>query len=219
MTGPCPLYGTYVSYDRILDSILKSQVKAGNRRAVILIGGCSQSGKTTLANRLQRDLNGKGVECCVICLDSWIKDIRLRTGEETVRERYSYEAIVTHIKRLLAGYSIQLPFYDSKTRRVICKHDGPSLKLGEGGVAIVEGVVALDIEALRNIADQKVFVDIGDEIRKERVMLFYTGHKGCRSEEAKRIVESREQEEVPIIKASMAFANHIYSGEDFRLRR
>jgi len=213
-----PVKRPIVRYAQLVDVVIDAQRKIGNRRLLLLIGGCSQSGKSTLANNLCNDLREKGLECCLIHLDNWIKDIRLRTGKETVRERFDYEAMVNNIRKLMTGHSIRPPLYDSKTRTAAYDPKGPLFKLRSGGIGIIEGVVALDAEGPRNIADLKIFVDVGDRIRRERLLQFYTGHKCCSREEAMEIIESREKEEVPIIKSTMNLADYVYSGQEEKRR-
>ena len=200
----------HVDYETLFDSLLKAYFKSNkNLRFMVSIGGCAQSGKTTLANRIKDDLNKRGINNMIISLDSWLLGLDERKGDETVRERFPYKKISEAITRIKAGNKVYAPIYDPKTRLIVSKKSLNPIYIDEG-VCIVDGVVALDIEELRNISDFNIFVDINDNIRKKRLRVFYTDYKKCSLEETEKIVEPRELEEVPIIKKTEIYADVIY---------
>lgn len=44
----------YVDYDNLFDCLLNAYSKSIKKRFMVLIGGCAQSGKTTLAEKNQK---------------------------------------------------------------------------------------------------------------------------------------------------------------------
>jgi len=200
--------GRNVHYDTLLDSLLKSYFNSDRERFFCLIGGCAQSGKTTLAKRIENDLRRRNIKCIIISLDNWLLGIEERRGNETVRERFKYQEIVEAVSRVKKGDEIYAPVYDPRTRSIIDKKS-QRLYIAEG-IVIVDGVVALDIEELRNTSECKIFVDIDESVRKERLRRFYMDYKKCSSEEAEEVIQSRECEEVPIIKKTRDYADMVY---------
>ena len=180
------------------------------KRALVLIGGCSRSGKTTLSKKIERDLHREGIASAIISLDNWLMGIDERTGKETVRERYRYERITRDLGKLQAGYPIHPPVYDPRTRMIISRSSPEAINLSGGGIGIVDGTIALDIEALRKIALFKIFVEVEDKVRFDRLMRFYVEFKGCNLDETFSIIQNRENEEVRVIKETKQYADVIY---------
>lgn len=202
-----------VNYETLLNALLEAYLGSHKKKFLVLIGGCARAGKTMLAQRIQRDLRQKGIKCLIVSLDNWLLGISERRGEEMVRERFQYQKIAEALGRIKEGEKVVVPLYDPKTRSVT-KGKAQKLYLDEG-VIIADGVVALDIEALRSIADFRIFVDIDDEVRKEKLKHFYIDYKKCSLDETKAIIESREAEEVPTIKKTRDYADVIYNAEGF----
>ena len=71
----------------------------------------------------------------------------------------------------------------------------------------------MDIEKIRDLADFKIFVDIGDKIRRERLIEFYTDYKKYTLDEAEEIIKPREKDEVEIIKKTKEYADVMYVPE------
>jgi len=178
-----------------------------NRKIVVLIGGCSRSGKSTLANKLIESRNGKQTDSLVLSLDNWLKGIDERTPTDTVRERYNYNKIVKDIKSILEGKQTLIPKYDSFSRKTI--YDGENIYF-KGDFFIIEGTIALDIPELRKISDLNIYVDIDDRLRTNRLKEFYINFKKLKPREANKIIKSREKEETPLIKETRKYADYIF---------
>ncbi|MBA3037994.1 MAG: hypothetical protein FP814_16085, partial [Desulfobacterium sp.] len=194
-------------FGEICKSILSAYSSLNKKRFFVLIGGCSRSGKTGLAQKLQSEIKRNNINCLIVCLDNWLKGIDERDGSETVRERYNYNKIIKDLEDLRNGIKINPPLYNPMTRMVTNNEN--QLFIDEG-ICIIDGAVALDIDELRHLSDLNIFVDIPDDLRKERLMQFYSGYKKCPGDECKRIISSREIDEVPIIKKTRSYADMIY---------
>jgi uridine kinase len=79
------------------------------------------------------------------------------------------------------------------------------------GVVILEGVVALAIPELLNRASFRIFVDVPDASRRERLADFYLGLKNITPEEFSAMMDEREEEEVPFIKSTRCNADVVYT--------
>jgi len=204
-----------VKYVILFEFLLNKYNKSDKTRYLVLIGGCSQSGKTALAQKIKKDLIKKRIQCTIISLDNWILGLNERRGDETVRKRFNYKKISEAVIRLKKGKKIYPPVYDSKSRLIISNKSSTPLYIEEHGIGIVDGVVALDIKELRDISDFSIFVNISDETRKNRLKEFYVNYKKYTAEEAKRIIEPREFDEVAIIKKTKDYADVIYDPEAY----
>jgi uridine kinase len=179
---------------------------------LILIGGCSRTGKSTLATELKNKFKSNSINSIIIKLDNWLLGIDERIGIEIVRERYNYSEIIKSMKYVLKGEKMYPPIYDPKTRAVSRENLSEYIQI-EKGICIIEGVIALDIPELRTLSDIKIYTEVEDEIRKKRLMEFYCQFKECSAQESKEIINEREVEEVPYIKETEAFADIIYHGK------
>ncbi|MHA2292524.1 MAG: uridine kinase family protein [Candidatus Hodarchaeales archaeon] len=186
--------------------------RSENRSFLVLIGGCSRTGKSTLAKELEKEFKQINVNSLIIKIDNWLLGLDERSGKETVSERYNYSEIVESIRKIMKGEKIFPPIYNPKTRKVIRENLSQFFHMKEG-ICIVEGVISLDIPDLRNLSDFKIYTEVSDEIRKARLMKFYNQYKKCSLIESKDIIEAREAEEVPYVKETKIFADFIFHSE------
>lgn len=137
---------------------------------IIGIAGGTGSGKTTVVNKIiERFPKG---EVAVIPQDSYYKD----SGHIPVEERskinfdepksIEWTLLVSHLKDLKEGKSIEMPTYSYLT----CTRQSETIKISPCDVVIVEGILVLNDEILRNMMDVKVFVDADPDERLIRVI-------------------------------------------------
>jgi len=132
---------------------------------IILIGGGTGSGKTTVTNKIMERLNSEN--CVMLPMDNYYKDMGHIPLEE--RKKYNYDhpdmiehtLIVKHVKELLSGRNIELPEYDftQYTR------SGRNIKISSKPILLIEGIFALYYDELRAISDLKIFVDAESDER------------------------------------------------------
>lgn len=176
------------------------------RNFIILIAGLSRSGKSTFSKILSTILNKKGIGNIRLNLDNWLVSIRERTDWMTVRERYKYKEIIKEIATLLEGKEIKVNRYNVKTRTIDEHH--ASILLKDGEVLIIDGVVGLDIESLREIADIKIYVETNEAVRKKRLFDFYR-FKGLTEVEIKKLYLKRQGDEIPIVTQTKNYADYV----------
>jgi len=105
--------------ERKIQSIADQFIASGAR--VILIAGPSSSGKTTFAHRLSIALRVHGLRPVKVSLDDYYRnraDLPLEADGSVDLERIDTldtELISDHLRRLLAGETVQLPEYDFHT--------------------------------------------------------------------------------------------------------
>lgn len=110
---------------------------------VVMLAGPSSSGKTTTAHRLTDELKMRGIHAETISMDDYFQTVDRtdNTIDYEAPERMDIELLREHIAMLDAGAQIDIPHFDFTTG--IQSKSSRSLKLGDGEVAIFEGIHAL----------------------------------------------------------------------------
>ena len=197
------------SVDVIAKNAIDSIKSHNKNHFVILIGGCSRSGKTTFSKQLAQITEENGIDTRIICIDSWLLSIEKRKTNSTVYERYDTEGIAKALHDLLINKTIIPPIYDPISRRQINNQNCPNLHI-KSGIIIIEGTITLAIDKLVQKSNLNIFIQTSDCIRLKRLLDFYSRVKGLNKKEYKQIISSREKEEIPFIKKSARFADIIF---------
>jgi uridine kinase len=143
-------------------------MSAKGRRLLVGIGGGTASGKTSIARRIQESL-GPG-ESALIELDSYYHDLSHLPPDARAQvnfdhpSAFDFDLLLQHLGTLLAGRAVAMPLYDylKDNRR-------PEAVVVEPRPLIVlEGILALWHEDVRNLLDIKVYVDAADDLRLVR---------------------------------------------------
>ena len=139
---------------------------ADKKRPIIIgVTGGSGSGKTTVSRAIFNQLVGHSI--MILQQDSYYKDQAQMTMEERKAVNYDHpltfdtDLLIEQLKQLLRYEPIEKPVYDYAqfTRSDETIHQEPR------DVIILEGILILDDERLRDLMDIKVFVDTDDDIR------------------------------------------------------
>lgn len=146
-------------FAEVADTIYRANVERGIR--MVLISGPSSSGKTTSAKRLGIQLGVLGLRPVMISLDDYFVD-REKTPRDENGE-YDFEALEAidlelfndHLRRLMAGESVDIPRYDFITGRRT--QHGTPLTLDERSILIIEGIHGLNPRLTPSIPDSKKF--------------------------------------------------------------
>lgn len=153
------------------------------RQPVILgVAGGSGSGKSTVVRELVRSL-GDGV-ASVIRHDWYYRDLVHLPLEQRSSVNFDHpdsletELLVAHLRRLLAGDTIQAPTYDFSTHtrgeRTVTVRPTPAI--------VLDGILVLAHAELREIIDLAVFVDTEPDIRLIRRLRRDTEKRGRTAE-------------------------------------
>lgn len=132
---------------------------------VIGVAGGTGSGKTTVAKEIYRKFKEKSI--LMLEQDAYYKDQTHKTMEERKRTNYDHplafdnDLLLEHLKNLLNYKKIEKPMYDysqhtrAKDVTVVEPKD----------VIILEGILILEDDRLRELMDIKLFVDTDADIR------------------------------------------------------
>ena len=135
---------------------------------VVGIAGGSASGKSTVVRELT-SLMGRS-RVAVLSHDAYYHDLSHMPIERRIQVNVDHpdsletSLLVKHIKALQSGHAVEIPNYDyaSQTRNSV------GVSITSAPVLIVEGMLVLWDERLRDLMDLQVFVDTSPEQRLER---------------------------------------------------
>ena len=148
--------------ERIFETILTAIQSHPKRPLRVAIDGGSASGKTTLANRLGRELS-----CPVVHMDDFFLRPEQRTPERYAQiggnvdyERFLEEVLIP----LKKGEEINYRRFDCKTMLL-----QPAVKINPGKLTVIEGAYSMHPK-FSGYYDFSVFLDISPELQRERIL-------------------------------------------------
>lgn len=139
---------------------------------IVLIGGGSSSGKTYITNRALKGL-ANASDYVHLSFDDYYKDISSLPLEERKKQNFDapdafdWPLLMKHIQNLKDGKSIQKPIYDFNA----FTRSDKTVTIKPAKVFIIEGIMALENETIRAMADLKVFIAASPERRFLRRMI------------------------------------------------
>ena len=129
--------------DRILANMATSPI--------VLLSGPSGSGKTTTAMKIAEELQRRGVNTHAVAMDNYFKTMNRKTAPRTPDGDIDYESplcldmdlLDQHFTALTRGEDIIVPKFEF-ARQMRNDSLGVPLSLGKNGIAIFEGIHALN---------------------------------------------------------------------------
>ncbi|ANZ94437.1 MULTISPECIES: uridine kinase [Brochothrix] len=165
----------------------------GNQSIVIGITGGTGSGKTSVSRSIIEYFSGKSI--LMIEQDAYYKDQSHLSFEERLNTNYDHpfafdtDRFIDDIKALRQGNAIEKPVYDYAAHT----RSDKTIYQESQDVIIVEGILVLADERLRDLMDIKVYVDTDDDIRIIRRMLRDIKERG-------RTIESVVEQYTTVVK-------------------
>jgi uridine kinase len=141
------------------------------RPVVIGIAGGSGSGKTSVTNAIYEVYKERAV--VVIEQDYYYKNQSHLAFEERLKTNYDHplafdtDLLIEHINQLLNRNAIEKPVYDY----ALHTRANESIVIEPQDVIILEGILVLEDERLRDLMDIKLFVDTDSDLRIIRRIL------------------------------------------------
>jgi uridine kinase len=144
-------------------------VRSQNSR-LILIGGGTCSGKTTIAKAIGKRITD--LKTVIISHDNYYRDLGHLPPEAAKQVNFDHPAaidteyLIKDLKSMLDGTAVDIPGYDFSTHR---REEG-SVCIANADVIILEGIFALYYPELLELSDLKIYVDTDPDIRLARRM-------------------------------------------------
>ncbi|KAB2493503.1 uridine kinase [Priestia endophytica] len=143
----------------------------GKKPVVIGIAGGSGSGKTTVTKAIYEHFQGHSI--MLLEQDFYYKDQSSVPLEQRLQTNYDHplafdnDLLVEHLENLLRYESIEKPVYDytmhTRSEEIIIEEPKD--------VIIVEGILVLEDDRLRDLMDIKLYVDTDADLRIVRRLL------------------------------------------------
>ena len=137
----------------------------GNKPIVIGIAGGTGSGKTSVTKAIYDQFKGHSI--LMIQQDSYYKDQTHLPMDERLKTNYDHplafdnDLFIEHINQLLQYKAIEKPVYDY----TIHTRSSETIPVDPKEVIILEGILVLEDERLRDLMDIKIFVDTDADLR------------------------------------------------------
>ena len=136
-------------------------------KKTILIGiaGGTGSGKTSVANAILAEFSSS--EVVLIQQDSYYHDLKHLHIDERATVNFDHPDAVDfnemceNLQSLIDGQTVQLPMYNFNTHT----RTDDTLTIGNHHIIVLEGILALFDEKIRNMMDIKLYVDTPNDIR------------------------------------------------------
>lgn len=126
---------------------------------VVGVAGGTGSGKTTVARKLVEEFKAHPVR--LIPQDAYYKDLKGVSLEERAQVNYDHplafdnELLVAHLDDLIAGLPVEQPIYNYHTH----SRSEDTITVEPAPIVLVEGILVLEDERLRQRMNLKVYVD------------------------------------------------------------
>ncbi|MCU9613963.1 uridine kinase [Caldibacillus lycopersici] len=148
------------------------------RPVVIGVAGGSGSGKTSVTRSICERFGEQSI--VMIEQDAYYKDQSEKSFEERLQTNYDHplafdnDLLISHIEQLQQYKPIEKPVYDY----TIHTRSKDVIPVEPKKVIILEGILVLEDERLRNLMDIKLFVDTDADLRIIRRLLRDTKERG-----------------------------------------
>ncbi|WP_026689128.1 uridine kinase [Alteribacter aurantiacus] len=145
---------------------------------IIGVAGGSGSGKTTVANEVYCQFKDQSI--VMIEQDAYYKNQDNLPMEERLKTNYDHplafdnDLLLEHLKHLKSSEPINKPVYDYKNHT----RSDEVIPVEPRDVIILEGILILEDERLRDMMDIKLFVDTDSDIRIIRRMMRDINERG-----------------------------------------
>ena len=139
-----------------------------NKKKTLIIGitGGTGSGKSTVCKSIKENIPEENI--AIIEQDAYYKDQSHLSFEDRLKTNYDHplafdnKLLIKHLNMLCNGETIEKPVYDYELHTRDLEN---TITTEAKDIIIVEGIMILEDEELRNKLDIKIYVDTEDDLR------------------------------------------------------
>ncbi|MBC6003904.1 Uridine kinase [uncultured Clostridium sp.] len=141
-------------------------MKKDKKTLIIGITGGTGSGKSTVCKSIKESIPEENI--AIIEQDAYYKDQSHLSFEERLKTNYDHplafdnKLLIKHLDMLCNGETIEKPIYDYELHT---RNLEETITTEAKDIVIVEGIMILEDEELRNKLDIKIYVDTEDDLR------------------------------------------------------
>lgn len=156
------------------------------------IAGGSGSGKSTLIERIKSKFSPEVI--CHIPMDAYYKDHSHLTTQQKKSNNFDhpdaidFRLLCSHIRQLKLRLAVDRPIYSYLT----CCRSKETLKVFPAKILLIDGILALSDPELRNLLNVKIFLNVSENNRLQRIIARDTTERS----RTKKMVEKRFYETV-----------------------
>jgi histidinol-phosphate phosphatase family protein len=174
----------------------------------ILIGGLARSGKSTFARVISDACQERGRKTHVVSIDGWLKPKGDGRDASGVSNRYNIDDFLEFVRVISnaeAEISVKCPVADSFCKSHFFSKD---LVINPQDTIVLEGVVALALQSLTFVRALRLYVDVCEDMRAQRMKHYYLS-RGRTESQINELLALRARDELPEIIESRSTASHI----------
>ncbi len=140
----------------------------GVKPYIIGVAGGSGSGKTYFARELQKKLGDD--LCTIIYQDNYYIDQSHRFDGDGGSVNFDhpssldFDLLAQSLEKLKQGFAIEVPLYDFPTH----KRKIETINCQPKKIILIDGILILDSQVVRNQLDEAIFFDTPEELRYQR---------------------------------------------------
>ncbi|MGL5314239.1 MAG: uridine kinase [Peptostreptococcaceae bacterium] len=139
-----------------------------NKKRPLIIGitGGTGSGKSSVCKSIIENIPQENI--AILEQDAYYKDQTHLSFEDRLKTNYDHplafdnKLLITHIEELCEGKDVEKPIYDYELHT---RKQNETVNITSKDIIIVEGIMILEDEELRDKLDIKIYVDTEDDIR------------------------------------------------------
>jgi uridine kinase len=172
---------------------------------VILIGGNTRTGKSTLATYLHIGFQKAELRALQVGLDNWLLPADQRSEDMGVYDRFQLPVVTGDLQKLIEGRTLRVTSYVNHPERksAILEYNPDKMD-----IIIIDGVVALSSPVIRLMAHLKIFMTLSQDEFLKRIEDYYHW-RGASDNEIKHLVHKRQKDEYQIIEKESNLADLI----------
>jgi len=148
------------AYGQEVQAVIERIWERKNEAKLVIVAGPSSSGKTTTTHKIAHTLTNRGVSFVELNIDHYYFDLELHPKDEfgdydfETPQALDIDLINQHLKELLAGKEVRIPFYDFKAGKRYL--DRTPMRLEKDDIILIDSLYGLYPPMTEGIEESKI---------------------------------------------------------------